>query len=99
MANTTIMLIHGMFLNPRSWEPWQRYFQGKGYDCIAPAWPLHAGEPAALRSNPPARWGRLSLDSVIETMRGAAAPYDDLILIGHSVSGLIVQKLLSQGIG
>lgn len=98
MANT-IMLIHGMFLNPRSWEPWQRYFQSKGYECIAPAWPLHAGDPTALRLNPPLGWGKLSLDAVIEAMRQAAAPYDDVILIGHSVGGLVVQILLSQGIG
>jgi len=95
----TIMLIHGMFLNPRSWEPWQQYFQSKGYDCIAPAWPLHSDEPAAIRANPPAGLGTLSLDAVIDAMRAAAAPYDDLVLIGHSVGGLVVQKLISQGIG
>ena len=98
MSNT-IMMIHGMFLNPRSWEPWQHYFQRKGYDCIAPAWPLHSGDPAALRANTPADLGKLSLEAVIEAMKEAAAPYDNPILIGHSVGGLIVQKLLSQGIG
>jgi len=93
------MLIHGMFLNPKSWQPWQRYFESKGYDCIAPAWPLHEADPADIRANPPAELGKLSLDAVIDAMRTAAAPYDDLILIGHSVGGLVVQKLLSQGIG
>jgi pimeloyl-ACP methyl ester carboxylesterase len=95
----TVMFIHGMFLNPRSWEAWQEFFERKGFDCIAPAWPLHEGDPAVLRNEAPRGLGELSLDAVIASMRAAAAPYDDLILIGHSVGGLIVQKLISEGIG
>jgi pimeloyl-ACP methyl ester carboxylesterase len=96
----TVMFIHGMFLNPKSWEPWKSYFGARGYECIAPAWPFHAGEPAQLRTAPPKGLGELQLDVVIDSIMEAAAPYDeDLILIGHSVGGLIVQKLISEGIG
>lgn len=94
-----IMFIHGMFLNPKSWDAWKEYFGARGYNCIAPAWPLHEGEPAALRANLPAGIGELSLDTVVAAMEAAAAPYDDLILVGHSVGGLIVQILASRGIG
>ena len=48
-----IVFIHGMFLNPRSWQPWVRFFEERGHRCHAPAWPLHDGEPEALRENPP----------------------------------------------
>ena len=46
----TIMFMHGMFLNPKSWEKWQAYFEEKGYRTLAPPWPLHDGDPAQLRA-------------------------------------------------
>jgi pimeloyl-ACP methyl ester carboxylesterase len=95
----TILFVHGMFLNSNSWDAWQSYFQRKGYDTIAPEWPFHEGAPAALRAAPPAGLGKLSLEDVISATREAAAGRTDLILIGHSVGGLIVQKLISEGIG
>jgi pimeloyl-ACP methyl ester carboxylesterase len=97
---TNVLFIHGMFLNPKSWQPWQQYFANRGFNCIAPAWPMHEGEPAQLRSNPPSGLGELHLDVVLDSIRAAAAPYsDDLILVGHSVGGLIVQKLIAERIG
>jgi hypothetical protein len=42
-----IIFIHGMFLNPASWEQWLSYFEEFGYSCEAPAWPLHEGDSAA----------------------------------------------------
>jgi pimeloyl-ACP methyl ester carboxylesterase len=95
-----IMFIHGMFLNPKSWRKWQDFFQQRGYETIAPPWPLHDGDPAALRANLPAGIGELSLAEVVASMERAAAPHgDDLILVGHSVGGLLVQILASRGIG
>jgi pimeloyl-ACP methyl ester carboxylesterase len=96
----TVMFMHGMFLTPKSWDSWKRFFGDRGYDCIAPAWPLHDADPAQIRANVPAGLGSLSLDSVVASMEAAAAPYGkDLILIGHSVGGLLVQILASRGIG
>jgi pimeloyl-ACP methyl ester carboxylesterase len=97
--STTVMFVHGMFLNPQSWELWQQYFERKGYETVAPAWPLHKGDPRTLRANIPPGLGELSLDEVIDAMRQAAVRYDDLVLVGHSVGGLIVQKLIAEGIG
>ena len=64
----TIVFIHGMFQNPKSWDKWIAYFSEKGYNCIAPAWPLHAGEPADLRNNPPAGLGDLELQTIVDEM-------------------------------
>jgi pimeloyl-ACP methyl ester carboxylesterase len=95
----TIVFIHGMFLNPLSWEPWAEYFESRGYDCVTPAWPFHDGIPSVLRENPPAGLGVLSLAEVLHEMREQAARHIAPILIGHSVGGLIVQKLVSEGVG
>jgi len=64
----TIVFIHGMFQNPKSWEKWIAYFNEKGYNCIAPAWPLHEGTPADLRNNPPAGLGDLNLQTIVDAM-------------------------------
>jgi len=97
---TNILFIHGMFLNPKSWQPWQHFFSARGFNCIAPAWPMHEGEPQQLRAAPPKGLGELHLQTVYDSIKAAAASYqDDLILIGHSVGGLIVQKLIADGIG
>jgi pimeloyl-ACP methyl ester carboxylesterase len=95
----TVMLVHGMFLNPRSWQLWKEFFERRGYDCVAPAWPMHDGDPDDLRSRVPAGFGALSLDDVVSHMQGIASEHEDLILVGHSSGGLVVQKLISLGIG
>jgi pimeloyl-ACP methyl ester carboxylesterase len=94
-----ILFIHGMFQNPKSWAKWTAYFTERGYNCVAPAWPYHAGEPSELRANPDPNLGDLSLQEIVDKMTSAAERLDNPILIGHSVGGLVVQLLLNKGIG
>lgn len=94
-----IIFIHGMFQNPKSWQNWQNYFTERGYNCIAPAWPYHKGEPADLRDNPAHELGDLSLQEIVNEFTDIASAIDSPILIGHSVGGLIVQLLINKGIG
>jgi alpha-beta hydrolase superfamily lysophospholipase len=91
----TLVLIHGMFVNPLSWEAWQRYFETMGMRCIAPAWPYHEGEPARLRADVPPRLGELSLQSVTQAIEIVVARYDHPVLVGHSLGGLVVQRLIA----
>ncbi len=41
MKSKTIVLIHGMFMNPLCWEKWIPYYESKGYprpcSCLARA--------------------------------------------------------------
>lgn len=94
---TTIVFVHGMFQNPKSWSRWVDHFSALGYDCVAPAWPLHDGEPASLRHNPPAGLGELGLDEIVTSTENIVARYGRPVLIGHSVGGLIAQLLLAKG--
>lgn len=93
-----IVFVHGMFQNPRSWDKWIAYFNARGYECSAPAWPMHEGEPPVLRDNPPAGLGKLSLDTVIASVENEAARLGHPIMIGHSVGGLITQIMLNRGL-
>jgi len=93
-----IIFVHGMFQNPKSWEKWTSFFGERGYACIAPAWPLHEGEPAALRANPPAGLGDLHLREILASIEHSLANLDAPIMIGHSVGGLITQIMLNRGL-
>lgn len=91
-----IIFVHGMFQNPKSWTKWVDYFRQRGYNCLAPAWPLHEGEPADLRANAPEGLGKLTLDDVITAIEIQALKYEHPIVIGHSVGGLIAQLLIQR---
>ena len=96
----TIVFIHGMFMTPKAWDKWQVYFQQQGYTTIAPAWPLHGG-PIKQQWTPEAQTelGKLTLDQVIESYRKVLRQLPEKpILIGHSMGGLVAQKLLSEGL-
>ena len=48
----TIVLIHGLWMTPRSWEEWVHYYEGKGYKVITPTYPGFEVEVEALREDP-----------------------------------------------
>ncbi len=96
-----LIFIHGMFLNPKCWEAWVSRFEEQGYVCEAPAWPLHEGEPAELRARPPEGLGRLELRTVYthyKNLLRAGNTGEGAIVIGHSLGGLIMQKLMADGL-
>ena len=35
----TVVLIHGMWMTPRSWDNWVDHYRDRGYNAIAPGWP------------------------------------------------------------
>ncbi|GAB2796398.1 alpha/beta hydrolase [Rhabdobacter roseus] len=96
--NKNIVFIHGMFQNAKSWDNWVAYFSERGYRCVAPSWPDHAGEPVQLRANPPATLGDLSLDDVIAAMEQEVLAADRPIVIGHSVGGLLAQIFVNRNL-
>ncbi|MCK9639258.1 MAG: hypothetical protein M0R39_05055 [Prolixibacteraceae bacterium] len=62
----TIVFIHGLFMNPKSWEAWITFFESKGYKCYAPAYAFHEGEPAHLRNNIEPGLGNVILRQIID---------------------------------
>src|SRR5882672_8611919 len=48
----TIVLIHGMWMTPLSWEAWINHYTDRGHRVLAPAWPGLDKEPAELRRDP-----------------------------------------------
>lgn len=96
----TIMLVHGAWLNSRSWEKWKARYESKGYTVIAPDWPGDEGDPVEMKANPRktlAKFGPKEIVAHYEKLIRALpeAP----ILIGHSAGGVWVQHLLDRGLG
>jgi pimeloyl-ACP methyl ester carboxylesterase len=48
----TIVLIHGFWVTPRSWEKWKTHFETKGYTVLTPGYPGFEVEVEALREDP-----------------------------------------------
>jgi pimeloyl-ACP methyl ester carboxylesterase len=95
-----IVFIHGMYMNSASWQPWVAHAAARGLIGHAPSWPYHDGDPSHLRTHVDPGLGRLNLGAVVRHMAGyietlPAPP----VLIGHSVGGLVVQRLINDGYG
>jgi pimeloyl-ACP methyl ester carboxylesterase len=97
---TTIVFVHGMYLNGAGWQPWLDRAREAGFDALAPSWPYHDGEPADLRAHIDPALGRLTFVQVVDHYKAVidALPERPL-LVGHSAGGLAVQKLLNDGYG
>jgi pimeloyl-ACP methyl ester carboxylesterase len=95
----TIVLIHGLWMSPLSWEHWAARFEGRGFRVLAPAWPGMEGPVEQLRADPSAidELGIPEiLDSYEATIRGLDAPP---IIMGHSFGGAFTEILLDRGLG
>src|SRR3989442_3469433 len=94
-----IVLIHGMWMTPLSWEHWVSHYIDRGHRVIAPAWPGLDKEPEELRRDPSPLRG-LSIRDIVDhydkIIRGLDRPP---IIIGHSFGGLFTQLLLDRGLG
>ena len=51
-APDTIVLIHGFWVTPRSWENWIEHYESAGYRVLAPAYPGFEVEVEALNADP-----------------------------------------------
>jgi pimeloyl-ACP methyl ester carboxylesterase len=95
----TIVLIHGFWVTPRSWEDWKAHYESKGYNVIAPAYPGFEVEVEALNEDT-TPIEALTVDGVVETMVKAVDALDKPpIIMGHSAGGVFTQLLLDRGYG
>jgi pimeloyl-ACP methyl ester carboxylesterase len=97
-APPEIVFVHGMYLNGRSWQPWIDRASARGYTCHAPSWPYHEGEPKALREHIDPGLGSLTFGAITEHLKRFIDERPERpVLIGHSIGGLLVQKLVNEG--
>jgi pimeloyl-ACP methyl ester carboxylesterase len=95
----TIVLIHGFWVTPRSWEHWIARYESRGYRVLAPAYPGFEAEVEALNADP-SPIEALTVPAVVEHLEAVIGGLESPpILIGHSAGGTFVQLLLDHGFG
>jgi pimeloyl-ACP methyl ester carboxylesterase len=99
MTPDTIVLVHGFWVTPRSWEHWKARYEAKGYTVIAPAYPGFEVEVEALNadSSPIEKVTVPEIISHFEEVIGALPTPP--IIMGHSAGGAFTQILLDHGFG
>jgi pimeloyl-ACP methyl ester carboxylesterase len=98
-TNPAIVLIHGLWMTPRSWEHWIDHYERRGYQVLAPAYPGLEVEVEALREDPSPIEALTVPETVAhfeEIIRGLDQPP---FIMGHSFGGVIAQILLDHGLG
>jgi len=99
LSAPTIVLVHGLWLTPRSWEGWKERFESRGHRVLAPAWPRMPGEVEDVRRDPSPLNG-LGVSEIAEHYAAAVRALDrPPIIIGHSFGGLVTELLLDRGLG
>ena len=95
----TIVLIHGFWVTPRSWEKWIDRYTNRGFRVLAPTYPGFDVEVEALNADP-TPIENVTVPQIVEHLEDVIRPLEKPpILIGHSAGGVFVQLLLDRGYG
>jgi pimeloyl-ACP methyl ester carboxylesterase len=98
-SKPTIVLIHGLWMTPLSWEHWVERYSAKGYKVETPAWPGFDRPVEEIRADA-SEIENLGLEEIIDHMDefigGIGGP---TIIMGHSFGGAITEVLLDRGRG
>ncbi len=95
----TIVLIHGFWVTPRSWEDWISHFEGRGYKVLAPAYPGFEVEVEALNADT-TPIEKVTVPQIVEHLESVVGGLDSPpIIMGHSAGGVFTQILLDHGFG
>ncbi|HEY4346960.1 MAG TPA: alpha/beta hydrolase [Gaiellaceae bacterium] len=97
-TGTPVVFIHGLWLHAESWGAWVDLFREKGYDPSAPGWPGDSETAIETRQHQSLVSGH-GIDDIVDHYAGIIGALETKpIVIGHSFGGLIVQRLLGQGL-
>lgn len=95
----TIVLIHGFWVTPRSWEDWIAHYEAKGFTVHAPAYPGFEVEVEALNADP-SPIEAVTVPQIVERLETLVRGLDrPPILMGHSAGGVFTQLLMDKGLG
>lgn len=98
-SQPTILLIHGLWVTPSSWEKFKGYFEGCGYNVIASPWPGINKDVAGMRRDASGLNGIGIAEVVAHYTKIIRSLPEPPIIMGHSYGGLITQLLIDRGLG
>jgi len=96
---TTVVLILGLWMPPRSCSHWKSYCETQGLQVLTPAYPGFEIEVEALRANPQVI-ADVTVPDTLDHLEALIRSVDEPpILMGHSFGGTLTQLLLARGLG
>lgn len=95
----TIVLVHGFWVTPRSWEHWVKRYESMGYKVITPAYPGFEVEVESLNQDP-SPIEKVTIKQIVDHLESIVSALDTPpIIMGHSAGGVFTQVLLDHGHG
>jgi pimeloyl-ACP methyl ester carboxylesterase len=95
-----IVLIHGLWMTPKSWSTWAERFRALGHEVIVPGWPGIDDRTVEDVRRDPAPLKGIGLTPIVDhydrIIRDLPRPP---IIMGHSFGGLLTQLLADRGLG
>jgi pimeloyl-ACP methyl ester carboxylesterase len=95
-----IVLIHGLWMTPRSWDTWAERFRAAGHEVLVPGWPgIDHRTVAEVRADPsPLKDVGIAqiADHYDRIIRALPRPP---IVMGHSFGGLFTALMADRGLG
>ena len=99
-TKTPIVLIHGLWMTPKSWDTWAERFRAQGHEVIVPGWPgIDDRTVSDIRRDPNALKGIGIVQIVDHLEKVIRALPEKPIIMGHSFGGLFTQMLADRGLG
>jgi non-heme chloroperoxidase len=95
---TPIVLIHGLWLLPSSWDNWVEFFEQEGYAALTPDWPDDPETVEEARANPDVlakKTLKQIADHTVEVIHGLKRKP---AVMGHSTGGLLAQIVADRGL-
>jgi pimeloyl-ACP methyl ester carboxylesterase len=97
-APNTIVLIHGLWMTPLSWEHWIDRYEARGFRVLALAWPGMDGDIDELRSDS-SSIEHLGIQEIGDHYAAIIRELDrPPIVMGHSFGGAFTQILLDRSL-
>ena len=97
-GKTPVVLIHGLWLLPSSWDRWAEVFEEAGYAAVTPSWPDDPDTVAEAREHPERLAGK-TLRQVADHVAEVIHALDKKpVVMGHSTGGLLAQMIADRGL-
>jgi pimeloyl-ACP methyl ester carboxylesterase len=95
---TPIVLIHGLWLLPSSWNNWVEYFEQEGYAGVTPDWPDDPETVEEARANPDVLAKKTLKQVADHTKEVIGRLTKKPAVMGHSTGGLLAQMIADRGL-
>jgi pimeloyl-ACP methyl ester carboxylesterase len=97
-GRTPVVLIHGLWLLPRSWANWAQLFEEAGYAALTPDWPDDPETVEEARANPDV-FAKKTLGQIADHTAEVIGKLDkEPAVMGHSTGGLLAQMIADRGL-